>query len=262
MAALERLVFPLIKLAVAALSVLLILLLGFGGYTYYDKQEKQKASMMKNQKAKREQTERSSYESSIEAMVKSPNFSSLRQLHRLIDADDLFLQGIGWTMQEAICQQNKCNLRFIRDQKSLFKFVSLKKGETEYQPTYTVDDMIYEGVEYNIPMQANETFMPQLSKLESCNVFIAKTYKFQTLLKNTTSNDSIEIELPSQVFSYGSQYTWVEHGNIQKGRLKTSTNNFLFMDLFGDNYKNNLLIFDTYQIKEGSFLAEFTYYCI
>ncbi len=261
MAILDRLFFSFVKLAIAGLSAILVFILAYGAYAYYQKVEQEKLTLIKRQKAKRIENDKSSYELTIKEILESPNLTSMKKLNALIDSDDLFLQGLGWEMQEGVCQINKCNLRYIRDTTRLFQYVALRKGKEEYQPTFTEDELIYQDVLYPIPMDTNKKFTNTLGKLETCNLFISKTYKFKTLIRNT-SNDVLKFELPSNLFSFSGKYEWALYSNIQKGTLSLETSDLFFLELFGDNYKGNLLRYESYQIKDERVLADFTYYCI
>ncbi len=261
MAILDRVFFSFIKLAIAVLSFILLMVLAYGGYTYYKKEEKDKLALMNRQKATRVENDKNSYELQIKEVLESPNLSSMRKLNKLIHDDDLFLQGLGWEMKEGICTINMCNLSYLRNSTRLFQYVALRKGKEEYTPTYTEDELIYQDVPYPIVLDGNKKFTGKLDKLESCNILISKAYKFKTLLNNT-SNDEIKMELPSYLFSFGKQYEWAVHGNIKKGALSFNTDNLFFMEIFGDNFRGNLLRYESYQIKDGRVLADFTYFCI
>lgn len=261
MVVLDRLLLPSMRILIGILIVILLLLLGFTGYVYKVKSDKDIQIAQEKQKVLQDKRRKEDYEKREADLYNSPNLSGLRSILNQLYIDKRFFKSAGWIQEEVYCTINSCNLRYLRDKTRLFDYIVLKKGDEEYLPIYTEDEMVYDSVIYPIDLTANTKFEGKLSDLSTCNDFISKTYTFKTLI-GKKSGTSIEIETPSDYFSVGGVFDWATNKDLKTGTITFKTTDLYLLELFRDNYKNDLIIIDTLALNKLAISTNIKYYCI
>lgn len=261
MVVLERLLLPSMKIIITILAGILILLLAFGGYVYKVRSDAEGAKLRQERQLKQEQQNRQSYEQKEKNLIHSPNLMSLRTLYSGIFDDRISMMSAGWIQDEVYCEINNCNIRYIRNKERLFNYIVLKKGESEYLPIYTDDELTYDSVIYPINLDANVIFKDRLNQLASCNDVIANTYRFKTLVTGQDAT-KIEIESPSNYFSLSGNFDWAKFKDVKYGIVNFDTENAFMFELFINNYKNDLITLQTLILKKSALSISVNYFCI
>ncbi len=261
MVVLDRLLLPSMRILIGILIVILLLLLGFTGYVYKIKSDKDIQIEQEKQKVLQDKKRKEDYEKREADLYNSPDLSGLRSILNQLYIDKKFFKSAGWIQEEVYCTINSCNLRYLRDKTRLFDYVILKKGDEEYLPIYTDNEMVYENVTYPIDSTANTKFEGKLSELSTCNDFISKTYLFKTLIGKNTAT-TITIETPSNYFSVNGNFDWAINKDLKTGTIDFKTNDLYMLELFRDNYKSDLITIDTLTINKSAISTNIKYYCI
>ncbi len=261
MVVLDRLLLPSMRILIGILIVILLLLLGFTGYVYKIKADKDIQIEQEKQKVLQDKKRKEDYEKREADLYNSPNLSGLRSILNQIYIDKDFFKSAGWNQEEVYCTINSCNLRYLRDKARLFDYIILKKGDEEYLPIYTDNEMVYDSVIYPIDLTSNTNFEGKLSDLSTCNDFISKTYTFKTLIEKNAGT-TLKIETPSNYFSVSGNFDWATNKDLKVGSINFKTNNLYLLELFRDNYKTDLIVIDILTINKSAISTNIKYYCI
>lgn len=239
-------------------SFLLFLLLSLGMF-YIKSSNDDSADKLKKQKIQRELKDQDFYTMTIQDSINSPDINSLIDLFGLIYRDKLFFETSGWIQNEVQCNNNVCNIRYKKEENKLFKYIILTKNKVNYEPIFNEEELTYQDIVYPIDMKSNDKFENKLKSLKSCTDFISETYNFNSLLYN--KNSELKIEMPSNIFSFSTNYTWAENIDLKKGEMSFKTKDILYLNYLQEKYSSELIHFNNMMLKDNEISLTLTYYC-
>ena len=252
------------KKIMISIGVLILLIIGtVFGYLHKQKVQADELKKMQQQKIQQEQSQRSSYEAGINAMFDSANLNSLFHLYGLLLKDFSFMHIAGWEHAETLCEVNSCNMKFKKVKDRMFEYVTIKKGETTYDPIFNQDDMTYQNVIYAIDKVSNQSMKDKMDNIIGCTDFVSDAYQLNSILNlGQGSSQKLIINLPSDEFSLSQEYEWAPYSKIKKGTLEFKTSNFYTVNYIKDKYKGQLLAFTQLGINnKGEINVTMSYYC-